>query len=47
MEGLKCACDSLLVTIMGIYVQIVGFMIESFPFQFCDQTQAENVTSVD
>jgi len=28
--------DSLLVTIMGIHVQIVGFMIESIQFQFCD-----------
>jgi hypothetical protein len=34
MQRLMCACDSLLVTIMGIYMEIVGFMIESFQFQF-------------
>jgi hypothetical protein len=36
MQGQMCACDSLLVTVVGIYVHIVGFMIESFPFQFYD-----------
>jgi len=33
MQGLVCACDSLLVSIMGIDVKLI---IGSFQIQFCD-----------
>jgi hypothetical protein len=38
--------DTLLVTVMGIYVQIVGFVIESLQFLFYYYTKAETLTSV-